>query len=81
MYRRRPRAPMGERTAPAADLRRSGPERPRSACFGGPGRYIRTAVRTATRTALQPRYFRNFEVVLSARILPPVWQVGQYATV
>jgi hypothetical protein len=23
------------------------------------------------------RYFKNFEVVLSARILPPVWQVAQ----
>lgn len=26
-------------------------------------------------------YFRNLLVVLSARTLPPVWQVGQYATV
>ena len=30
---------------------------------------------------VRARYFRNRLVVLSASTLPPVWHVGQYATV
>ncbi len=38
-----------------------------------------------TESILHPQrggdYFKKRDVVLSARTLPPVWQVGQYATV
>jgi hypothetical protein len=42
-----------------------------------PGIAASPARRPSAQTPTTESYFRNFDVVLSARTLPPVWHVGQ----